>query len=107
MANTISLRTVQEHVRKSALKLDAELPGWYRHVNLNRLQMGNTEQCICGQLVNAGLNVSNIKSSEGFSGYYMDIDRKRGFYLPDHEYHMGNEVLGRLWRRQIRKRLAA
>ena len=104
------LRTVQERVRKSAAKLDKELPGWHASINLHTLDMHQSKTCIWGQLENAGLDVKKIKTGNTYGGDIPDedLDQKRGFYLPEYSFGRdGAGLLRRLWSNQVRKRLIA
>lgn len=44
------LRKERAAVKKGAALLDSILPGWYKKVRLNRLQMHSGSQCMLGQL---------------------------------------------------------
>ena len=44
------LATFTERVQRGALLLDEKIPGWYAKINLDRLDLENTENCVLGQV---------------------------------------------------------
>lgn len=92
-------RTLQERVRKSALRLDTEVPNWHQKIDVNVLDMGTPKKCICGQL----------QSKMGFEAFQKtklyDLDIGRGFYNPSTaEIGSGSNRMLSMWRYQIKKR---
>lgn len=47
---SIERLTAEEAVRNGAMLLDEKYPEWYRHIDLDTLDIDNTCLCICGQL---------------------------------------------------------
>lgn len=93
-----ALRTYQERVRKSALRLDKEIPNWERKVSIAGLNMlftgSNDTGCICGQLGIAD-GVRQYDKAQGFDAVGI-VGAKSGY-----------DVLKRLWIHQIRLRRKA
>ena len=93
----VALRTLQERVRKSALRLDKEVENWERKVSVKTLDIQHNNRCITGQLGTG-------------NGLHNHMDVKRGFWLRSSEYGIDDsniKVLNRLWVKQIRKRRKA
>lgn len=43
-------KQLEEYVKRGAEFLDEMVPGWYRKINLRKLDISDQERCICGQL---------------------------------------------------------
>lgn len=102
----LSVRTIQERVRKSAILLDSEKPNWYRLIDLDNLYMGAGSLCVVGQIKRNTMTNVGIEHLD-------DMDQQRGFYL-GYDYrpreHEGKQIdrmdyLTQLWKNQIQKRL--
>jgi hypothetical protein len=51
------LTTYRERVAKGAAVLDAEVPGWADRIDLDSLELRNTNQCVLGQLFDRPVTV--------------------------------------------------
>lgn len=112
----IALRTYQTWIANSAKQLDKEVPNWHKKIDLSRLNMGDPDYCICGQLrishkSNPDFKAKKLPFSRAFTNN-LDYSGLRGFYTPP-----GLEIYGysgqvrkiqqRLWQHQVAKRLNA
>lgn len=100
-------RAIQERVRKSALLLDDELPGWHKLINLYTLEMAYGHFCIVGQLRRAGhleLNLNDMDSKRAFYLSYKDVNNQ-GVKIAEGNYIDRMDYLTQLWKFQIKKRL--
>lgn len=67
------IHNIRPEVLDGAKALDAYKPDWFRYINLELLDLSNSEQCIIGQLRNAGA----LDDSYGFP--FDDSDYRLGF----------------------------
>jgi len=99
MSKRYAVRTYQEIIRKSAILLDSEHPGWEKLIVINSLDMGSVYNCIRGQL--------NSKTNT----YASTCNAKRGFtvdgWIGNTDANETNRILKRIWVHQINKRLKA
>lgn len=112
MKTAISLRTAQAIVNRSAKLLDVEVPQWHKKINVEDLRMGDETYCICGQLGIACRENPDFVIPENKRKYRKTINEMafsitRGFYVP---LDIGGntkwfDIVGRLWKYQINKRL--
>jgi len=98
--------TDEKHVADGARYLDLNAPGWFRSIDLNRLNMSNPCCCVVGQLFGSfavGLEQLDVDSTE-------DEDVALGFDRPDPlylDYSNNLAALTPIWKREIEARLAA
>lgn len=107
-SKTVSLRSVQKLVKTSAEKLDTELDGWHKKIDLSRFDINMPVDCIVGQLK---LNTDDMDESRG---YHLNLDTcvmDKGktivepyTFTGDKELS-GNKLLTRIWKHQINQRL--
>lgn len=104
---TVSVRTIQNRVQKSAELLDKQLPGWFQMIQLNDFNVRDTNKCVVG----------SIREFLGLSRSMCDYSSElnQGFNLPIKHWHsfasgrnpnslLCGEVLQRCWEHQIKKR---
>mgnify|MGYP003474800171 FL=1 len=113
MKTVMAMRTIQGIVQRSAAKLDNEVPGWHKRINVDTLNLGSDSRCICGQL-NIGLLPNPDKKIPENKRIWpvafcdeLAFSTTRGFYIP-----LSVEITGgksntfeQLWRYQIAKRI--
>lgn len=113
MKTVMAMRTIQGIVQRSAAKLDKEIVGWHKRINVDTLNMGSDSRCICGQL-NINLMPNPDKKIPQKKRIWqvafadeLAYSVTRGFFLP-----IGIDVVGgksntleKLWRHQIAKRI--
>ena len=98
--------TDEKRVADGARYLDLNAPGWFRSIDLNRLNMSNPCCCVVGQLFHsfaAGLEQLDVDSTE-------DEDVALGFDRTDPldlDYSNNLAALTPIWKREIEARLAA
>lgn len=104
----LKLRVLQARVQNSAKLLDSEVPGWHTQINLNKLNMNDWSNCVCGQLKLGDAMAGNesrgfyLEFTEKLDNYgQSDKMKKNGFINEDSNMR----VLRRLWTFQIKKRL--
>ena len=96
---------LRKRVERGATLLDAEQPGWCKRIDLVTLDMGDTEQCVLGQMYghySDGVDALGLGLSE-YAGVYTDA-AEHGFdhaYFPDDGEH---DRLLPLWREAIEAR---
>lgn len=113
----ISLRTYQTWIKRSAELLDRDVPDWHKNINLNMLDMGDNDYCICGQLgINHQPNPDHVVDRKKLSfgpafTNNLDYSVLRGFYIAPTFFIKGkdnnqiSDIQLRLWVHQINKRL--
>jgi len=96
--------TDEKHVADGARYLDSNVPGWFRSIDLNRLDILNPCYCVVGQLFHsfgAGLEQLDVDATLG-------EDEALGFNPPlGPDFSNDVDVLTPIWKREIRARLAA
>lgn len=98
----------RETVRLGAAWLDQRLPDWYRHINLNVLDLSSGSLCILAQLAPRMLKRQKTfftHSPVKFSSVWLRR-RRMGFPKAAKLAFFGNEFLP-AWREEIRTRLSA
>lgn len=95
----VALRTLQERVRKSALRLDSEVEHWERKVSIHTLNMRSINLCVAGQL--------NLQQVEFDCQLGFDVDVADYTNLSQSDINARFGILHRLWVKQIRKRRKA
>ena len=53
MPSPTSKALIRNRVRRSVLLLDRDRPGWYKKINLGKLDMSDCNVCVLGQLLGA------------------------------------------------------
>lgn len=71
--------TITERVARGAALLDEREPGWHQRINLERLWMRMTCDCILGQLYDPGQD--DVKSEYQDDGYWVGL---RALNIPAH-----------------------
>lgn len=99
-------------IREGASFLDDLYPQWYKKIDLEKLDLEHTDNCVLGQLGPViGVRHRDYFRALSELAYLYDLgDREKwamdhGFYLEDgddHEYHK----LTNKWKRAIRYRLS-
>lgn len=113
MKTVMAMRTIQGIIQRSAAKLDKEIPGWYKRIDVDKLNLGSDERCICGQL---GINLlpnPDKKIPENkriWPVAFCDelaYSVTRGFFKPIGVTITGGKsnTFEQLWRHQIAKRI--
>jgi len=98
-----ALRTLQVRVKRGAAWLDTNHPKWADRIDVPALSLSNPCQCVLGQLFgNFWIDPSGDRCDTPIGKY--ERAKALGFCSP---YLEGYSVLDRLWRHQIKKRLAA
>jgi len=95
--------TDEKHVADGARYLDLNAPGWFRSIDLSRLNMSNPCCCVVGQLFHSfavGLQQLDVDPNEG-------EDIALGFDSLSPDYWNDVAALTPIWKREIRARLAA
>ena len=98
--------TNEKQVADGARFLDSNVPGWFRSIDLSRLNMSNPCYCVVGQLFRsfeAGLEQLDVDATDG-------EDIALGFDRPDSldlGYPRDLAALTLIWKREIEARLAA
>lgn len=80
-------KTAAEAVANGAQLLDAKVPGWWRKIDLDSIQMDECQHCICGQLALA--TYDEVKRAECLA--------KDGLFYNEHAVYYGlflEEMLG-------------
>lgn len=86
--------------RGAALAAKLVGPNWYNKIDLDRLEMGMTQDCICGQLSIGRNRITG--DSGGWNTLEMSIDN--GFFAGEvGEYRKKKEILTRCWKEIITK----
>lgn len=60
-------RSPKARVKKGAALLDQAIPGWWRRVVFNRLDMGDCNSCVLGQVYAGGANKVPGYEEDGFN----------------------------------------
>lgn len=82
-----SIKQEKSAVAKGAKLLDKILPGWYKQVDLSKLDMGDASLCMMGQLFGAGVEAE--LAEEMYPGE-LEKARKSAFrYMYSPNYDMG------------------
>jgi hypothetical protein len=113
MKTVMAMRTIQGIIQRSAAKLDNEVPGWHKRINVDTLNMGSDSYCICGQLkINLLPNPDKEIPENKRIWPVAAVDElaystTRGFYIPLSIEIIGKKsnTLEQLWRYQIAKRI--
>ncbi len=86
-----------ERVAAGAQLLDEKIPGWYKRINLDTLNLSNPTNCICGQLSDIG----NWETVLSFLGEGPD----REAFVMEHGF-CADYATHELWVEAIQARLA-
>ena len=88
---TVALRdSYGEAIIKSAKLLDTTVPGWYKKINLKKLDMPNTSLCMLGQLFGHDVEMSiakelfpkeHAKINKELVGGFKHTDKMPGFNI--------------------------
>jgi hypothetical protein len=116
MKTVVSLRKVQCIVKASAEKLDVDMPGWHKNIDLDTFNIGSDSRCVAGQLniatrPNPDHSMKDNKYPRAFANE-LAYSFHRGFYIPItiDVVNSGGKyphiLLQRLWVHQIKKRKA-
>lgn len=89
--------SMKEQVRKAAELLDKDIPGWFRKVKRNSLDMSNASDCVIGQIY-GGWDKNKWDRIDAFGGNLCiciscGCDNKKAF-----------EELNSLWKHEIKIR---
>lgn len=98
--------TNEKQVADGARYLDLNAPGWFRSIDLNRLNMVNPCYCVVGQLFRsfvAGLERLDVDLDDG-DDFALGFDRPDSLGL---DYSRDLAALTPIWKREICARLAA
>lgn len=96
----IALRTLQVIVKNSAVKLDKEVKGWHKQVDVLRLRLASAYNCMAGQL-KLWDKFPTCKSASK-RGFYLDKDiTKNGAVIASYDNLENYDILTRLWKHQI------
>lgn len=104
----MKLRTLQEYIRKAALKLDEVYPLWWTKIT-RPIQIQSQCECVLGQLAGSYYSQQNkpLADTLGFNPYCQgSIGTKFTKMLPS--YYIGfsetRETMNRLWEHQVKIR---
>ncbi len=92
------MSTITERVRRGAALLDEKRPGWWRDIDLGRLDIDSCSTCILGQIGGGKYGAYTSAMSELGLGDYEDVE-----YGFDGDYP---GALTEAWRDLIGQRLA-
>lgn len=91
-------------VRRGAKALDSKRLGWHHEINLNTLDVRQTNRCIVGQLRNH-LHFNDMDASLGFALYEDDVPENYRLHKEDNKeawYYLND-----LWIKEILRRRRA
>ena len=97
--------TDEKQVADGARYLDLNAPGWFRSIDLNRLNMSNPCCCVVGQLFHsfaAGLEQLDVDPGVA-EDVALGFDRTDSLGL---DYSRDLDALTPIWKREIEARLA-
>lgn len=100
--------TLLTEVNRAALFLDEVVPGWYKKIDLRRLDIASCQCCIIGQLYKGNPFLDYIRTIAGRSrfhrGYYT-LARQYGSSFLWHRYaFLGGDSRTEEWRAEILSR---
>jgi hypothetical protein len=119
---------MRANVQRGATVLDEKYPTWFRKIDLDNLDLGSCEECVCGQLAYSYFTKEACESGDPFavfgkklmsrlsfarraivSHYWGEATTEFGFDIPDNldSSAEGYAFLDRQWTRQINRRRAA
>jgi hypothetical protein len=94
---------IDTQVQRGADMLDERMPGWYRHIDLDRLDIGSPTMCVCGQLSPARAEKKNWRDTLKILGIDSEEAGEYGFNT---RYVFGTyEGCTAQWKTLIRERL--
>lgn len=97
-----------ECVKRGSTLLDHQQPNWYKNIDLNKLDLSDSDKCILGQTF--GNFYENPLVSEFILGHdeFYEFVEDHGFYLLNEiEYRdYGWKLLRELWTDEIKTRQA-
>ena len=98
--------TDEKRVADGARYLDLNAPGWFRSIDLNRLNMSNPCYCVVGQLFYSfAVGLEQLDVDPGaVEDVALGFDRSDSLGL---DYSRDLAALTPIWKREIEARLAA
>lgn len=102
--------TIKERVANGMAHMDRVAPGWWKSINLKRLEIGSYNCCVLGQtygdfqtgMEKAKLNRFSWKMFRWF--LHDDADHRRAHQLGFDDEELRFAVLNKAWKKAIAKR---
>lgn len=117
--STNTATTVTDQVALGGAYLDEVAPGWYNGIDLDRLDIGHLENCVCGQTFGTYTRTpkllefaQRLKEPSIWSPSWIVVWRKRADWTVDHGFDVDPMVYGvayltAAWKTEIERRRAA
>lgn len=88
MKNNANMNLAREMVANGVKVLDEKVPGWWRAIDLNSLNMGSCSHCMLGQLFGY-----NIETAVGAKVFGLPLEKPPNFAFSDEGYFRGMTAL--------------